>query len=60
MSNNILTETLLKISTMKNVEYLTYFNKTQLFDISDRVVLYKNLRAFDGFSTPIIWFSETM
>jgi len=38
MSNNILTETLLMILTMNNVERSTNFNKTQLFDIGDPVV----------------------
>ena len=38
MSNNILTETLLIISTMNNVEQSTHFNKTQFLDIGDPVV----------------------
>jgi len=38
MSNNILTETLLMISTMNNIEQSTNFNKTQLFDVGDPVV----------------------
>jgi len=38
MSNNILTEKLLMISTMNNVEQSTNFNKMHFFDISDPVV----------------------
>jgi len=45
MSNNILTETLLMISSVKNVEQSTHFNKTQLFDIGDPVVFLQNIES---------------
>ena len=45
MSNNILTETLLMISSVKNVEQSTNFNKTQLFDIGDPVVFLQNIES---------------
>jgi len=48
MSNNVLTETLSKISTMNNVEQSTYFNKTELFDIGDPVVFLYREHSMDS------------